>query len=316
MKRLNWIVLSLSFVTITTLTFLSAWKVGAQSVRLNVRDLSEHSLFLVAATDPSFDAQLAKLGVRTDQVLPRSVDVTRPFSVIIRNQSSRDVIAYRLRWDVIQPDGTLTTQLTTYAEPDALMGGSRSGLPDMGAAISAGSARYVSLAGLESQTATMAMGGSSLPTSDLNAIQEIAAQKNQVALLDFLRNKLAKAQSLTVTLDVAIFDDGRFVGPDSFNYFAQMRAEIDAKQDLLRDALFAAQQNKPLERVYDSAETIANEPEMFIGPDSSQADYYKFYKREFAREFLRMRVSSRDDKTAVWLATSRLYKQWPTLRKK
>ena len=52
MKRLNWIVLSLSLVTIATLGLLGTWNVGARDLRLHVA-IVRAKLFRVAPTDPS-----------------------------------------------------------------------------------------------------------------------------------------------------------------------------------------------------------------------------------------------------------------------
>ena len=133
-----------------------------------------------------------------------------------------------------------------------------------------------------------------------------------------LCQKKSPASNVSVTLDAAVFDDGTVVGPDSLNYFGQLNAEIQAKEDLLQEALSAAQANKPLDRLFKKFEVIAtddakgNAPS---GPTSPATDYYNFYKREFAKELLEIRRQMKDDNRAVWIATRPLYRKRPALAK-
>jgi hypothetical protein len=320
MRKLN-VITVLLLVSLFGIFGILNTGVTAKNVRLNIRDLPQQGIRLMGPTDPSFDNELAKLSVGKSEKQKRFIEVTKPFSLFVRNNSPKAVIAYRVRWDSIQPDGTITTHIRTQAEPDVLLGGdapSRNAVTDnAGVAIRSNSSRYVSVASsvdqFEESGIMSGVGRDSSAISDPSQIQRMGAEKNSAALIELLGLELKNSESLTATLDVVVFEDGSFAGPDSLNYIDQLRALISAKRQLLDSALAAARQNKPLGKVYDNFQTIADEPETSIRADSKSSDYYKFYRQEFAKELLRTRTTTGDDRQATWLATRRLFKHWPKL---
>lgn len=321
MKRPN--VIAVFVVTLLIVIFvLINSGVKARTVRLNKRDLPEYGLLIVAPTDPSFNSEVVKLSAGRSNEQKRLIEITKPFSVFVRNSGSQDVIAYRLRWDAMQPDGTVTTHIRSYAEPDVLMGGVARSISEVtrnaGVSIRSNSSRYVSLTssiGQSEEVGIMSSMGSDASNVDAGQIQQIGAEENEAALLDLLGTELARAESLTVTLDVAIFDDGSFIGPDSLNYIEAIEAQVAAKRQLLDGVLRAAWQKSP-DHVFDDLESIANQPDTLIDANSRSADYYRIYEKEFAKELLRTRAASADDKQTIWYATRRLFRRWPQLHRK
>jgi hypothetical protein len=299
---------------------------GAQRVRLNVRDLSEHQLKAISPTDASFDALIEKIGPNSSGQ-KQFVESLKPYSIIIRNESSRDVVAYRVRWDAVTEDGTTTTQVITYAEPDRLMGegpNSIPGAPPKSAiAIRANSLRYVSiiqsidLDDKEGPDPRILGGISAISSSgDASQIKRFGQEKDEQALMEQLRNELANSVSLTITLDVAVFADGTFVGPDSFHYFGQLTALIQAKGDLLREALSGAQNKRALDSVFSDLQSFAGKEIAPVPQSATPSDYYTFYKKKFANEILRIRAAIGDDKQAFSHVTRPLSRQWPLVHKK
>ena len=324
MRRLKVILLMLIAALALSLGyFLSGWRVHAKGIHLNAKDLPEYSLIIIAPTDPSFDDEVRRLAAGLDDKQKYLIESLKPFSVFIKNRSRRDVIAYRLRWDILRPDGVVTTHTTTYAEPGALMGrDSRTdeGSRNAGVSIRANSGRYVSLASSigESQDPEASLGGGVGVSSeaDLDQIQRAGAGRDQAALIHTLAAQLARAESLTVSLDGAVFDEGSFVGADSLDYFTQLQAAINAKRDLLQSSLLAVQRDKPIGQVFDDIESITREPDVTIHADSTQDDYYRFYKKTFAAEALRIRGAIGNDRKAMWYVVQPVYRAWPKLRKR
>lgn len=323
MRRLNVIWLLLLAASALSLGYLlSGWKVHAKDVRLNAKDLREHGLIIVAPTDASFEEESGKLLAGRGDRQKHVIEGLKPFSVFVKNRGRRDVIAYRLRWDLLRQDGTVTTHITTYAEPGALMGRDSQYMGkasrDAGVSIRANSGRYVSLVASigESQDpeASLDIGAGTSSATDLDQIRGVAADKNEAALIDDLAVQLAQAESLTVSLDVAVFDDGRFVGADSLGYLPQLQAALDAKRDLLQSSLFAVRRGAPVGQVFDDIEAITREPDVTIRADSTQDDYYRFYKKAFAAEVLRVRGTIGDDRRAMWYVVQPVYRLWPKLR--
>jgi hypothetical protein len=223
-----------------------ASRAGAKSVRVSVRDLPENGLRLVAPTDPSFDQELVRLGINTPTGKGQSVDDMRAFFAVLENKSSQDVVAYRLIWEIVKADGTVSKQTMTYAEPSALMGRDPDSMsPELrsaGFSIGAKSSRFVSAIPLKTQQSMgmVAGGGGGFGGGSKSEMNIARGESSKTATMDMLQRELLKSQSLTVNLDAAVFDDGTFVGPDSSNYFRELEAEITAKNDLLREVLKAA----------------------------------------------------------------------------
>jgi hypothetical protein len=319
-RKLDKIALAVFLATLCVCSLLAARGVRAKSVKLNVRDLPEHGLRLIPPTDAKYPNEVTKFAFPQDMKQKRLIEATTPFSVILSNQSGRELVAYRVRWDSIGPDGTLTTHVSTYGEPGKLMGMTSNTGDSLvpGVAIPGESSRYVSIvctAG-EAQTGgiTVGMGGG----RDLNNISQVAqkASEHDTALIDQLGAELLRAESMTVTLDAAIFNDGSFVGPDSLGYFDQMQSLIKAKRDLLEAALSGAQDDRAMNRVYKDLEGLVQNNGSKGPPESrNSSEYYTFYQKQFAKEILRIREATGDDRKALSSVTRPLHHRWPTLHR-
>jgi len=306
MKRSTVITFSLFAAAVAVIGFLTfAGRVSANRVALNTKDLREHNLIVVSPTDPAFEAEVSRITNRKSDKLKEQIDALKPFSVLVKNESSNFVIGYALRWDVTQADGTTISHLRSYTEPSTLLGRDTNKMRDMGAAIAPHSMRYVSIMSpvTESDDGLVTSGvGKDVSSQHAGQISQLAADKNETALIDLLSLQLARSQSLTVTLDAAIFDDGTCVGPDSGGLFARLQALVDAQNHLLRDALRGVDQGKPVKQVFDEMALIADQP-VSLTDKSSPGDYYNYYKREFAYEALQMRAAIGDDQKAMWYVT-------------
>ncbi|HTS06775.1 MAG TPA: hypothetical protein VMP68_14440 [Candidatus Eisenbacteria bacterium] len=71
---------------------------------MRVIDLPEFGLKLIRSQDPSFDMLLrTSLGGEATPEL----DVLKPYTAILQNNSSNVLVAYSVRWEYTRPDGRL-----------------------------------------------------------------------------------------------------------------------------------------------------------------------------------------------------------------
>lgn len=117
----------------------------------------------------------------------------------------------------------------------------------------------------------MGIGDTSLPGGNLSQGTLGDEAKHQMALIDSLASQLTNSQSLTVSLDAAIFDDGTLVGPDSAGLFDRLQAQIDAQDHLVRDAIRGVGVGKRVDQVLDELTVIGNQPMVAITENSSGA---------------------------------------------
>ena len=293
--------------------------VQAVNIKVNVRDLPEHGLLIIGPSEPSFDGHVsALLKGKANPV----VEALKPFSVFIKNIGRNAVVAYQLRWEMVRADGTVVTREMGGSNPRALMDGGAPGLEYLsttsGYAIRPGSTRFVSpvMALDEDQTGNLgAYAGGSSDQNDIPQLQQAMRDKNLAPMFDTIARELYGYKSMTVSVDGAFFEDGTFVGPDNTHFFTQVKAEIDAKRDLLNEIAFARNHNRNQKDIFSDVEAWANNPGNNITPNATSTDYYNYYKSVYADEVLHMRKAMGEDK-AIALALQPLRKQWCKLEKR
>jgi hypothetical protein len=93
-------------------------------------------------------------------------------------------------------------------------------------------------------------------------------------------------QSITASVDAAVFDDGACVGPDHYELFTKFQREMDAEQDMAKEVL------RFLDDKASEAEVVAflkGETDAAAGANTSlsgSAFYYAFYRGRQAQAFL------------------------------
>jgi len=139
---------------------------------------------------------------------------------------------------------------------------------------------------------------------------------DQSSLLQRFSAQAAQFTEITVSIDAAFFDDGTFVGPDTSNFFSQTKAVIDAKRDFLNElASEVSNSGKARDSFYGHLQEIVTQPIEPIDSSSTPTDYYNYFKKLSASEFLGMKERQGEDK-AIAMAVRPMNKPWATLRKK
>lgn len=266
---------------------------------LNIKDLPEHGLNIIAPSNPSFDELLTtQLRGRQNAV----VEALRPFSILLRNTSKRTVIAFSLKWELMRPDGKILTQTRDYITVWKLTGITG---PDKGAHLVRPNSAWV---GVPSHITV-----SQASDSDDND-NAVGTTPELTKYLSDLNKELSQLAGITISLDGAFFDDGTFVGPDNTGFFAKVKSLLDAKRDILIEVKQGLERGKSAHEVFSRIEETAGEPTAEPNSQPSAASHYKKNKKDTAAELLRIRSASGDEK-AVEFALTLLRNRWLDLKK-
>lgn len=179
---------------------MAAYPVGAVPSLPTTVQVPSQEVSLTAPSSPGFAQALSKVPVSTS-----AADVTTllPFSVVITNNTEHEVILYSVAWVFEDASGKMTRRTATWFNLATFHDGD---------ALPAHASRLVS----EVYRLGMPLG----PQSEL-------IKSSSVELNAFY----AKQSTLTVSLDVVIFDDGRVIGPDLGNHSNFAKAHINAERD-------------------------------------------------------------------------------------
>jgi hypothetical protein len=280
------------------------------TIKMHSKDLPEDGLRILGPTDPSFDERFFE---EMKDEPSGTVEALRPFSFFLINESRESLVAYLVEWCFTKADGTNDCYRKAVAIPQALMEGEngRSDVNAKDSRVRPGSAVLLSL------VSPQATSPFRLPVSKDEADsfrQGIRPDRNDI-FQRYVR-ELAKYTDVTVSIDGAFFEDGTFVGEDRSGFFGQIKAQADAKRDLLHElALDSSTNLKSRNRPFDYLEAVANRPAPGLNYKSTPADYYDFYRNFYAKEILSSRNFLGDEKAlATALRASKT--AWRVLAKK
>jgi hypothetical protein len=307
-----------AILALVGLTFFpsSNQNVRAVSMHINIKDLPEHGLKLIPPTDPSFRAMLSPLRRAKSDPLAEAL---MPYSVLLANEGRKAIVGYRLKWEMIGPDGVVTVRQAGGANPEALMeeaslGAEHSSL-NGGFAVKPNSTVFVSLAGSLGGDYGSGISGYSSGSTDPTALDDLrrtAKKKHLPSIEDAVAADLQKYKSMTISVDGVVFEDGTFVGPDTTGFFATVQSYVNARRDLQQEIAFAVGHNKSVDEIFGYVEELANAP--FPNKKLSPADMYDVYKKTLAQEMLQMRTAS-SPQQAVEFQLRQFRKKGPKLRK-
>jgi len=98
--------------------------------QIHKRELPEHNLFIVSSSDETYENDLKELLRGKNTAFQENAKNLEPLSVFVKNTGDRDVLAYKLNWEVKMADGSVINQPRTYFAPAYLMGFAHSDLYD------------------------------------------------------------------------------------------------------------------------------------------------------------------------------------------
>jgi hypothetical protein len=317
MKKASLVILAVVIAMIgASGAFLTKWRVQAVSININVKDLPEEGLKLVAPTDPSFEGRLSSILKNKPNALAEGLKL---YSVLLENKGNKVIVGYRLKWEMSKADGTVSVRQAGGINMGALMDiwqpGSENPSQSGGFAIKPHAITFVSPAGsLSEDDSSMIMGYATGSTDrgTQDQIRQQAGDNRYAALISTVKAELQQYTSITISVDGVVFEDGGFVGPDTTGFFVSIQAYLNAKRDLLEEIDFAIKRNRGIDRIFSDIEEIANsEPSE---RKLNQADLYTFYKKMQAKEVLRLRTAMSDQR-AMEMLQQQYRKQWPRFKK-
>jgi hypothetical protein len=288
----------------------------AVSVQINIKDLPEYDLKLIAPTDPIFDGKLSTLLKNHPNPLAESL---RSYSVLLENTGKKTVVGYRLRWDLIKADGTVSMRQAGGVNMGTFMDEARPSLENpslsSGFAIGPRAIAFVSLAGSSGDNdngGIMGYASGSANRAILDQLRQGAKDKQYSSLADTITAELQNCTSITVSLDGVFFEDGTFVGPDTTEFFVTVEASVNAKRDLVQEIAFAVEHKRSMDAIFDYINEVASSPPPV--QKMNKGDIYNLFKKSNAEEMLRMRAAMSSQK-AVEMVLQQSRKVWPEFRK-
>lgn len=111
----------LSVVVVGSLSWLNS-SVQATQIRIHKKDIPHRGLVVVYSTDSSFDNDVNQWLQGMPNEYQNFARTLKPFSFFVKNTSNKDVIAYRLKWELTDSEGIIRTYSRNYFEPEALVG--------------------------------------------------------------------------------------------------------------------------------------------------------------------------------------------------
>ncbi len=253
MKR---IVVATALVIISVVSGAFVWQKGkaqAMNVHVNVKDLPEHGVRIIAPSDSSFDQRAQSFLKGEPQPM---VDRIKPFSVILENTGRLAIVGSRLNWEIVKTDGTVFNQRIGSANPRALMDGDKAIQTTREAAIPSHAIRFVSLLGSAAEGEQLHLTNVGLSfrgsQSEMEEFHNALLQGNREEAFDksHIAKVMREATSVTVSIDGIFFEDGTFVGENKTGFFDEVKAYIDAEYDLVMEISLAQKQAKTSDEIF------------------------------------------------------------------
>lgn len=302
MKRVTFVgSLVVATIILSAVILLLGKGVEAVKVRINKKDFQEHGLSIITAADPSFDNLMSIYASRHPDA---SVEILKPFSFFIHNNTHRTVVAYVFKLECMKADGTVidkTIGMTTlWALTNTVGDRTEAAIAHANTVIRPNTALFFSLAApLEA-----------LDDPHISTVQ-VAEQEEE---LKRLKAEFAAYTNITVSIDGSFFDDGGFVGLDTTGFFNKVKAQVDARYEVLNGVQSNVEKNKRIEEVFKPIEAMADAPKVKLRADSTPEEYYLHEKKLISQELSNIKKHKGDD-NALEQVHMRLNKKWPVLRK-
>jgi hypothetical protein len=275
-------------LSITT-GFIISQATHTMVVKIHAKDLPQHGLIIVKGSDSDFDAIAKKL---LKNVTVEELENIRVVAVAVRNTGTKRVVAHTIIWECAEADGKKRAYRISYANSEFFTDGGdfSNGVNDtnLDETIEPGGERLVSLAPLPHEGPGGGGGGSRETQVATEAKQNDVSKYAPQGISELRSRLLAKYTDITVSIDGVFFDDGTFIGPDTFGFFERMKAQVDAKQDLRNGIVEGIKEKKPQEEIFREIQAKAD-IEVKRPSDEGTTDYYNYCTKLFARQLLLMK---------------------------
>lgn len=196
-------------------------------------NLQKYGVEIVGSSNSRFDIELRRLIGDSNQDLAPLINVAKPFSVIIINNSKKDVVGCSLKWEMSTPQG-IKVFPQIQSTPGELMG-MKPVDPNIKGRTSLISAGHVKLFSFDNNIDQIFIKAKMTRYYKQRlTLTDLYLSENALREIDDGKKRLLNAFShISVSIDGIFFSDGTFVGSDSFFYFDSMRGRIEAHYDLI-----------------------------------------------------------------------------------
>ena len=263
-------------------------KTKSSSVKYNLEDSAEHGITLLAPSDPTYTNGKAVL-----------ID---PYSVLLKNTSTRSVVGYCIKWEC--SDGKTETSARDLSFDRIL-----SHIDGVVFLYGEESDRRSMLNGLDDviKPHSTWLIANDYPARNIN--EEVNAKLNEAAIAEVT----AACPTMTVTADGVFFDDGTFIGPDTTNFFARVKTQMDARYEILQGVRNELKSGKSPGDVFRGLEQIRDREGHENGGETIE-ELRAYFRNLFARDVLGKKEVWGPDK-AIEEVQQLLSKPWVNLRK-
>lgn len=165
-----------------------------QHPRLILHSLDSDGVILLGSHSKEFTAAL-------NPARDRSTDILLPYTQLLQNNTDDNIIAYAIRWECKGIDGNVIPKELTLWNFDTYRGGN---------AIAPHSSRLVS----------------SVP--GIGALR-IRLPEPALKSVEDTRGFFDRQESISVLIDLIVFESGRVIGPDVGGWRARLKAHLDAE---------------------------------------------------------------------------------------
>jgi hypothetical protein len=201
----------LTAVAIVFLVIGGVYRTKGSPSKIQTLGLSEHGIEIIGPSEAAFDVLMSK---QLQRINGADVNALKNSSVFVVNKSPQAIAALSVRWELLQRDGQSIVHIVKYS--GGLKVVSDAGPAHFSEDIAPNAHRLVSL--LED------------PNSSNKGFRVNMAGGG----IDKAR-QLSESVKVTVSVDGVLFVDGRFVGPDTRDFFGSLKAEIEARNEVFAE---------------------------------------------------------------------------------
>lgn len=268
-------------------------------MRFNAKDFPEHGVSLIVPSDPSFGRLLAKFG---------SNSIDDPYLVFLKNTGSRAVVGYYIKWECFDGRGQDSDRSIAHDR-------------NVSHIIS-----WIFLHGEEADRKAAIKGSEEIIKPDSTWLISYDAPARPVEggdegvtvgtpKLDEREGAetLKGCAGVTVIADGIFFDDGTFIGPDTSGFFTEVKSQMDARYEILREVQNELKSGKQTDEIFNGLEKIRDRKTAKLG-ESPTSDVRSYFRNMFARDVLGKKEHWGADK-AIEDVQQQLSKPWVNLRK-
>lgn len=199
-------------------------------------NLKDYGIEVISSIQANFGVEL-KQYTGDEEGVNSLIEVAKPLTIFIENNSSKEVIGVSLRWRFVKSNGEFIEIPQTQINPGVLMGLKPRDPWMIGktSLINKNDTRFFSYFNTTvEQEIVYANMRHSNPEINYNQNTSLEEMQRNVALVELQKSKiLDNVSEISVSIDGIFFDDGAFVGDDQNYFFDSMKGMLQARKDFL-----------------------------------------------------------------------------------